>query len=162
MIDKATRLLPYAEWWIKADGVDVVPGLSESVKLEWSGDVDLNDRVVEKMHAMYMKRLKFIEHAGVSRDLIVVCHDLQQLQKNLCDDLEFVHQGNVYMYNTVKYRHYNIALKVAQAKYTEKFDSGKSTRQTLFALGWKVDELDHLMKECRSLRVEIQVSYNIY
>lgn len=27
----------------KGDGVDVVPGLGESVYSEWSGDVDLND-----------------------------------------------------------------------------------------------------------------------
>ena len=35
----------------------------------------------------------------------------------------------------------NVALKVAQARHTEKFDSEKSTRQTLFALGWTVDDL---------------------
>ena len=56
MIDEAKRLLPSTKWWIKADGVDIVSGLSESVTLEWSGDVDLNDGMVEKMHNTYLKR----------------------------------------------------------------------------------------------------------
>ena len=43
ILDEAIRLLPDAVWWLEADNVDVVSGISESVCLEWSGDVDLND-----------------------------------------------------------------------------------------------------------------------
>jgi len=32
-----------AHWWIKADGCDITPGLTESVKGKWGGDVDLCD-----------------------------------------------------------------------------------------------------------------------
>lgn len=41
VIEEALRLLPSANWWIKADGVDVISSLEESMRLEWNGDVDL-------------------------------------------------------------------------------------------------------------------------
>ena len=37
----------------------VLPGLGESVRKEWSGDVDLGDGRVRCMHDAYMKRLKW-------------------------------------------------------------------------------------------------------
>ena len=43
MLDETARLHPNTWWWIKADGVDLVSGLGESVRGEWSGDVDLNN-----------------------------------------------------------------------------------------------------------------------
>ena len=46
-LDEGARLLPNAVWWLKADGVDVLPGLGES---EWSGDVDLGDGRVQCIH----------------------------------------------------------------------------------------------------------------
>ena len=50
-------------WWIKADGVDVMAGLGESVRKEWSGDVDLNDGKVNQIHDAYLSRLKAISDA---------------------------------------------------------------------------------------------------
>ena len=32
ILDEAVRLLPDAVWWLKADGVDVVSGIGESVR----------------------------------------------------------------------------------------------------------------------------------
>ena len=54
-----------------------------------------------------------------------------------------------------------LVLKHAATRYEAKFDSGNSTRQALFSLGWTVDELNHLMEEGRSLRVEIPAHCNI-
>lgn len=48
-------------WWIKADGCDVVEGLSESMSKVWSGDVDLADGELEKTYEAYRKRLNFVE-----------------------------------------------------------------------------------------------------
>ena len=42
MLHKALESDPNTRWWIKGDGVDVVKGLCESVKGQWSRDVDLN------------------------------------------------------------------------------------------------------------------------
>lgn len=64
-LDEATHILPDAVWWVKADGVDVVSGLSESSHMEWSGDVDLNNGSIEEMHQAYINRLKFIDNVGV-------------------------------------------------------------------------------------------------
>ena len=50
MLDEAVKVLPNEEWWIKSDGCDVIPGLTESVRLEWSGDVDLGDGSLQKQH----------------------------------------------------------------------------------------------------------------
>lgn len=41
VLDEAVRALPNATWWVKSDGSDVIHGLTESVKKEWSGDVDM-------------------------------------------------------------------------------------------------------------------------
>lgn len=44
MLDEAVQSHPNAGWWVKkADGTDLVSGLGESIRGEWSGDVDLND-----------------------------------------------------------------------------------------------------------------------
>ena len=51
ILDEAIRLLPDAAQWLEADGVDVVSGISKSVYLEWSGDVDFNDGEVQLMRA---------------------------------------------------------------------------------------------------------------
>ena len=49
MLDDAYRSAPNTWWWVKADGVDVVKGLCESVRGVWSGDVDLNDGKLEQL-----------------------------------------------------------------------------------------------------------------
>ena len=68
-LDEGVRLLPDAVWWLKADGVDVLPGLGESVRKQWSGDVDLNDGQVKHMHDAYLKRLEFAKQIGLTCSL---------------------------------------------------------------------------------------------
>ena len=34
---------PNGRWWLKADGTGIQQGLRESMRNEWSGDVDLGD-----------------------------------------------------------------------------------------------------------------------
>ena len=53
------------QWWIKGDAVDIVPGLSDSVRGEWSGDVDLNDGKLQLMFSEYQERLDKIKHFGM-------------------------------------------------------------------------------------------------
>lgn len=82
-------------WWIKADGCDLVEGLSESTSKIWSGDVDLADGEVQKDYEAYVERLAFVETVGLpprsSRQEIA--DDLQFLKTNLEDDLEAVTKG---------------------------------------------------------------------
>ena len=48
-MEEAHRLLPSAKWWIKADGVDLITSLRESVKFEWNGDVDTGDGYTQEL-----------------------------------------------------------------------------------------------------------------
>ena len=50
MLEEANAAHPSAWWWIKADGADLLSGLGESVKGEWSGDIDLNDGSIQQLY----------------------------------------------------------------------------------------------------------------
>lgn len=102
ILDEAVRLLPDAVWWLKADGVDVVSGISESVCLEWSGDVDFNDGELQRTRAEYLNRLEFIENIGMEhrRRDDWVQQDLATLELEIKDDLNFLSSGNFF---TCKY-----------------------------------------------------------
>ena len=95
ILDEAVRLLPDAVWWLKADGVDVVSGISESVRLEWSGDVDLNDGEIQRMREAYLNRLEFIENIGIEhrKGADQVQQDLVTLELELKEDLSFLASG---------------------------------------------------------------------
>lgn len=88
---------PEAWWWVKADGCDLVAGLKESVKQEWSGDVDLNDGKVAALHAEYKTRLGFIKAVGTPerKACLVVLADICKLQEDLKDDIVFLISGRV-------------------------------------------------------------------
>ena len=55
------EVLPDVEWWIKSNRCDVIAGLTESMRLEWS-DVDLNDGRLQKQYDEYMKRVNLVQH----------------------------------------------------------------------------------------------------
>ena len=52
---------------------------------------------------------------------------------------------------------FNTALASANDAYSSKLASGKATHQTLFAIGWKVDELVRLNEKGRQLFVQCQI-----
>ena len=56
MLDAALRSNPNAQWWLKGDGCDIVAGVGESVRLEWSGDKDLDTGELAKTYAAYRSR----------------------------------------------------------------------------------------------------------
>lgn len=145
-------------WWLTADGVDVVSGLGESVHLEWSGDVDLNDRSVQRSHEEYIQRLKFIEKMGLRGNLTLL-PDLTTLESDLKDDLIFLLSGmnNKFYRCTVITLSFLIALEDSNNEYSSKLASGKTPQKVLFALGWTIDELSRLTKEGRQLVVQCGV-----
>ena len=57
---------PDSQWWLKADECDVVKGLKESVRMKWSGDVDLNDSSLQRDYDAYQYRLEQIKKIGLS------------------------------------------------------------------------------------------------
>ena len=46
------------------DGCDLRSGLMESVRLEWAGDVDLDDGQLQRMYSAYIQRLTFVQGIG--------------------------------------------------------------------------------------------------
>ena len=91
VLDEAARTNPDAWWWLKADGCDITKGLKESVELQWSGDVDLNDGALQEQYEVYKKRLTTAEKAGLNRSEAV--EDLENILQDLVKDLDFVHSG---------------------------------------------------------------------
>ena len=43
-----------ATWWLKGDGAGIVPGLRESVRRQWSGDVLEDGNLDDSMYQSYI------------------------------------------------------------------------------------------------------------
>lgn len=93
VLDEAAQAHPDSWWWLKADGCDVTEGLIESTKLQWSGDVDLNDGSLQKQYEAYRKRLAFAESVGLDGEHSDVVGQLTSLTSDISEDLEFIHSG---------------------------------------------------------------------
>ena len=63
-LDDAQKSLPDSHYWIKADACDILAGVQESVKGEWSGDVDLNDSSLEAEKEIYTTLKKKMVNLG--------------------------------------------------------------------------------------------------
>ena len=92
VLREAKRIHPDAWWWVKADGCDITGGLKESMKNEWSGDVDLNDGTVHKLHHEYVESLSFLAAVGIKarRTPDVLMSDLKHLQADLETHLTYL------------------------------------------------------------------------
>ena len=94
IIQSATTSDPNAWWWIKGDGVDVVKGLCESTKGEWSGDVDLNDGQLQLLQQQLHEWIKGIGMKERSAREVIKS-DLLASINNSTTDLQFIHSGTV-------------------------------------------------------------------
>ena len=92
MLDEAKKNNPDAWWWIKADGCDIVPGIAESTRGVWSGDVDVNDGGVDKQKTLYKTRLSLIENLCITNRESLM-QSLHSHFKDLQNDKEFLHSG---------------------------------------------------------------------
>ena len=94
-MDEAHRTHPNAWWWVKADGCDLVSGVCESTKLEWSGDVDLNDGDLQKLYEVYRRRLAFIVGVGVGDRVTpaLIVDDLSTCSHQLAEYMLFISKG---------------------------------------------------------------------
>ena len=90
VLDQAMAAFPASTNW--GDAVDLVAGLGESVKGEWSGDVDLGDGRLQEMFKEYQRRLQMMARIGLKdrRESSVIFADLKQEYALLGNDLEFL------------------------------------------------------------------------
>jgi len=89
VLDEAMRHDPDAWWWVKADGCDVLPGLAESTRGVWSGDVDLNDGDLQKQYLEYQHRLNAIKQLSLTSRTGVI-QQLATHSSKLRGDQEFL------------------------------------------------------------------------
>ena len=75
---EAAGLCPNAWWWLKGDGTS----LSESTRMVWSGDVDLNDDKLQQAYDQYKQELDFIAGLGLSERLRpdLICEDMAAIK----------------------------------------------------------------------------------
>ena len=88
MLDAAASAHPNSWFWVKADGVDVVAGLRESLRLQWSDDVDLNDGELLKQYQLYRSRLVFV--GALTSTSTRLLDNLEKLQGELATDSVYI------------------------------------------------------------------------
>lgn len=75
----------------------MVAGLTESMRSEWGGDIDLGDGKLQKQYEKYLCRIKLVKgivrNLGNSHQRSLVTSDLHKIQESLKDDLTFIPTG---------------------------------------------------------------------
>jgi len=128
--------------------------LKESVTLQWSGDVDLNDGSLQEQYDKYRKCLEMAEKAGLNKDTIL--DDLEAFLQDLIKDLDFIHSGTLWYFIQMHLLCYNYAeLKSANDTYSLKLCSDKHKDKDMISLSWKIKEIGELNEMGRVLHEEI-------
>lgn len=126
----AKRCNPNGQWWIKADACNMRAGVMESMRHEWSGDVDLGDGQLPALHQQYMAQLDFVKGIGLNRrqPSAQIVKDLTQLMTTLQNDAEFLEDG----------------LCKSTDTYEKKRQQSNISESNLFALAWGVNAYETL------------------
>ena len=128
---------PYGRWWLKTDGTDIQEGLRESVRNEWSGDVDLGDGKLQDKYLKYVEYIKFVNSIGMkdrtSSDTIK--KDLQNQCSKLSMENEFLVNGHA----------------DAKTEYKNLQKVANTSKKALFACAWRVEEYSKLLEKNGSL-----------
>ena len=140
---EAKRIHPDAWWWVKAYGCDITGGLKESMKNEWSGDVDLNDGTVHKLHHEYVKSLSFLAAVGVKarRTPKVLMSDLNHLQADLETHLTYLSFSKKINCIFSIVSKFFVGLAKFFSEYSLKVAKGTSTTNSFHQLAWDADEI---------------------
>ena len=116
---------PNGRWWLKADGTDIQQGLRESMRNEWSGDVDLGDGKLQDKYSKYAEYLKFVRCIGLNN---------RSSLDNIKEDLQ-KEKGHI----------------DAQKEYKDLQKLANAPEKSLFASAWKVEEYKNLLEKNLSL-----------
>ena len=97
----------------------------ESLRHEWSGDVDLGDGQLKALHERYIALLNFVKGIGLNRrkPFAEILKDLRQLMGTLQADAEFLKEG----------------LAKSTESYEKKRKQSNVPESSLFALAWEVN-----------------------
>ena len=158
-MDEAARINPDAWWWLKADGCEIVKGLKESVKLQWSGDVDLADGSLQKKYDDYMKCLRMAEVVG--KNIRNAGKELSDILEDINKNLDFIQSGTVQLGQHI-YLPAAPFLELIKFNdtYSEKLQSSRQSEKELITLAWKVEELTEHNHNGRKLHNDINLLIN--
>ena len=83
---------PNGRCCLKADGTDIQEGLRESMRNEWSGDVDVGDGKLGSKYSKYLEYLMFVRNIGLNDKAFSdkIKEDLQQICSKLSTEIEFL------------------------------------------------------------------------
>ena len=146
---------------MKADGCDLLSGLSESTRGIWSGDVDLNDGKLQDQYRKYSDRLSFIKKIGSgdheTKEALV--EDMGLCTEEISDDITYIAKGvNVksrfvkYFYSFFTY----LELRQRNNEYCRKLEGRNASEKVLMNLAWDLKQLEELDAEGRKLKVTCQ------
>lgn len=90
MLDSAHRSNPNTHWWLKGDGCDLVAGLGESMRLQWSGDVDIDSGDLQQAYESYCSVLQFVDGMQIGENCI---NNLRKCSSIMVKDKEFLVTG---------------------------------------------------------------------
>ena len=138
----------------------------------WSGDIDLADGKVQKMHDAYLKRLREINHETgdmsdpAERQLLIA--RLGKERENLEEDIRFAGSGMykpivllVLVEILVVQFIIHVALEKTNKEYSTKLAEEKAQEKILRQLAWRVDELERLNESERKIVTEISVTMEL-
>ena len=108
-------------------------GLRESMRNEWSGDIDLGNGDLQQRHGEYVKYLQFVRGIGVNqrKAYAVIKSDLEEQLRNMRDEKEFLTAG----------------LTKAKDCYESKRKLLNISEDSLFALAWDVEDYSKLIEK---------------
>ncbi|XP_077987455.1 uncharacterized protein LOC144442058 [Glandiceps talaboti] len=139
MLLKVKETNPEGRWWIKTDACNIKKEVTESMRREQSGDIDLEDGKVQNSHKLYIEKYKLV-HGFMKRnrdrrnDYIAMISALDKDKTFLCTEKERAKL----MYEKLK------------QKYCASDDS-------LFAIALELEGYDKLIKENTELRQAVEV-----
>lgn len=87
MLETAHKGNPDCNWWLKGDGCDLISGLGESMRLQWSGDVDLNTGSLQQFYQSYRSLLDFVSSLHITAEHLKKCSSI------LLQEKEFLVKG---------------------------------------------------------------------
>ena len=132
---------PSGRWWIKADACDVREGLGESVRGKWSGDEDLGDGSVDRLHSEYSSKCNAFKKMCAQKQSSLSVDHVNILVDGFVDDTEFLKNG----------------LGTAKKKYESKLINFRCSDNLLMKLSWDVVGFEQLLKQTNEFKDELNI-----
>lgn len=107
----------------------------------WAGDEDMGDGSLQALYAEYIRRCSFVKKVGTSGRSGLIVRDVERLQTEMEEDLEFLTSG----------------AEAANGLYSKAVEGSRSSDRTMMELAWTVVGFEELIKKVRTFQVQLSV-----